>query len=90
MGSQRMSQSNTSDILLADMNNNAGGDLTNFQKSLGIPGHLIFADLPAIFDKANEVLDDVEGIGYYFFQSHSMALKGAKAYYLFSTLHDWP
>ncbi|RFU78912.1 sterigmatocystin 8-o-methyltransferase precursor [Trichoderma arundinaceum] len=78
-----------SDVLLVDVGGSQGGDLRAFQTTFpAIPGRLILQDLPIVVQDAKDIPDGIEVQGYDFFKEQPV--KGAKAYYLRTVLHDWP
>lgn len=75
--------------LLVDVGGNIGHDLASFkQKYPNIPGKLILQDLSVVIDNTNDLPSGIEAMKYNFFDPQPV--KGAKAYYLRSVLHDWP
>ncbi|KAL4898884.1 hypothetical protein BDW74DRAFT_164359 [Aspergillus multicolor] len=80
------------DILLVDVGGNVGHDLTEFRRKWpNIPGRLILQDLPEVIAQAkwqNEATQRaIEPMGHDFFTEQPV--KGARAYYMHSVLHDW-
>ena len=75
--------------LLVDIGGGLGHDLTTFQvKFPDLPGRLILQDLPAAIDDVKEIGPGIEKMKYDFFTPQPV--KGARAYYLRTVLHDWP
>lgn len=78
-----------SDILLVDIGGNRGHDLARFHARFpSLPGKLILQDLPKVVATATDLAVEIEKMGYDFFTPQPV--KGAKAYYLRTVLHDWP
>ena len=58
------------------------------RKFPNLPGRLVLEDLPDIIEHDKEsIKDSIEVVGYDIFTEQP--LKGAKAYYLRTILHDW-
>jgi hypothetical protein len=75
--------------LLVDVGGGLGEDLIAFkQKYRTIPGRLILQDLPIVINSIKNMPSGVEAMSHDFFSSQPV--KGAKAYYLRTVLHDWP
>ena len=53
-----------------------------------LPGCLILQDLPRVIDQIKELGPGIEVMGYDFFTPQPV--KGARAYYMRTVLHDWP
>ena len=78
-----------SDPLLVDIGGSLGHDLAAFkQKHPTIPGKLILQDLSVVIDQVQDLPSGIEAMRHDFFAPQPV--KGAKAYYLRSVLHDWP
>ncbi|CAO2657256.1 Nn.00g033820.m01.CDS01 [Neocucurbitaria sp. VM-36] len=76
--------------LLVDVGGGLGHDLKRFhERFAGLQGRLFVEDLPAVVDKAAD-LAPIQTVGHDFFKSQLDAVRGAKAYYLRTVLHDWP
>jgi hypothetical protein len=67
-----------------------GHDLVGLKRKFpNLPGRLVLEDLPDVIEHAKESIEDgIEVVGYDMFTEQP--LKGAKAYYLRTVLHDWP
>jgi hypothetical protein len=77
-----------SDVLLVDVGGGHGSDLLLFRERFpDLPGKLILQDLPHVIETA-AIPSSIVGQGHDFFDEQP--LKGAKAYYLRTVLHDWP
>lgn len=86
---EKLSVLQPSDVLLVDIGGNQGRDIAEFtRKYPGIRGKLVLEDLPAVVDGASNLPPNVQVQGYSFFDEQPV--KGAKAYYLRTVLHDWP
>lgn len=80
-----------SDVLLVDVGGGKGHDLASFRRRFPkLPGKLILQDIPAVIEDAGreELPEGIEKMGHDFFTTQPV--KGAKAYYLRTVLHDWP
>ncbi|OJJ43620.1 hypothetical protein ASPZODRAFT_169288 [Penicilliopsis zonata CBS 506.65] len=76
------------DILLVDVGGSLGHDLSEFrQKWPQVPGRLILQDLPAVTEGAKGLDTTIEVMAHDFFTEQPV--KGARAYYMHSVLHDW-
>jgi hypothetical protein len=88
---EKLKVSSPEQILLVDVGGGAGHDVAAFHKKFpNLPGKLIFEDLPIVLDTAKETPAGITGIGHNFFEPQPESVKGAKAYYLRTVLHDWP
>jgi len=78
-------------IALVDVGGGVGHDLTALRAKMpNLTGRLVFEDLPIIVDAAQITLEGIVGIGHDFFNPQPESVRGAKAYYLRTVLHDWP
>ncbi|KKY14875.1 putative sterigmatocystin 8-o-methyltransferase [Phaeomoniella chlamydospora] len=77
-------------VFLVDVGGGNGHDLMHFQKNYpDISGRLILQDLPGTIETAKDKLTPgIEAMAHDFFTPQP--IKGARAYYLHSILHDWP
>ncbi|KAK7402779.1 hypothetical protein QQX98_011459 [Neonectria punicea] len=74
---------------LVDIGGNMGHDLVEFhQYHPHAPGKLILQDLPAIIESIQELDPAITPMSYNFHTKQPV--KGARAYYIHSCLHDWP
>ncbi|KAJ5197301.1 hypothetical protein N7449_007780 [Penicillium cf. viridicatum] len=75
---------------LVDIGGGLGHDLAGLKRKFpNLPGRLVLEDLPDVIEHAKESIEDgIEVVGYDMFTKQP--LKGAKAYYLRTVLHDWP
>ncbi|EED19714.1 O-methyltransferase, putative [Talaromyces stipitatus ATCC 10500] len=80
----------TSAPLLVDVGGSTGHDLKEFhRKHPEAQGKLILQDLPEVIENAKLVdSDGIEAMAHDFFKEQP--IKGARAYYMHSVLHDWP
>ena len=77
------------DVLLVDIAGGLGHDINAFRaKYHSISGRLILQDLPAVTNEIKKIGGGIEIMGYNFFTPQPV--KGARAYYLRTVLHDWP
>lgn len=76
--------------LLVDIGGGIGHDLSRLKQHLPqLPGKLVVQDLPGVIGDIKEPLPEgVEAMVYNMFDPQPV--KGAKAYYLRTVLHDWP
>ncbi|KAI9692147.1 MAG: hypothetical protein M1822_006377 [Bathelium mastoideum] len=81
----------TSDkVTFVDMAGGIGNDLKNFRFHFQeLPGRMILQDLPQVIDSIIDPLPDGVEVMYHDIFS-PQPIKGAKAYYMRSVLHDWP
>ncbi|KAL4997402.1 S-adenosyl-L-methionine-dependent methyltransferase [Aspergillus recurvatus] len=80
------------DVLLVDVGGNVGHDLSEFRRKWpNIPGRLILQDLPEVIEQAKwqnqATRNAIEPMSHDFFTEQPV--KGARAYYMHSVLHDW-
>ncbi|PYI09277.1 o-methyltransferase [Aspergillus sclerotiicarbonarius CBS 121057] len=78
------------DVLLVDMGGSMGHDLSEFHRKWPqVPGRLILQDLPKVVEQARTMNLDpaIELMDHDFFTAQP--IKGARAYYMHSVLHDW-
>ncbi|CAG9949240.1 unnamed protein product [Clonostachys rosea f. rosea IK726] len=76
-------------VLLVDIGGSVGHDLEEFTKYHGdAPGKLILQDLPAVITEIKDLNPRITPMEYDFHTEQPV--KGARAYYLHSCLHDWP
>lgn len=81
--------SNPDAALLVDIGGSVGHDLEEFHKyHPEAPGRLILEDLPAVIEEARDLSDAITPLTYDFHKEQP--IKGARAYYMHSVLHDWP
>ena len=77
------------ETLLVDVGGGLGHDLVAFkQRFPQLPGKLIVQDLPIVIDDVKNQPSGIEAMKHDFFTPQP--IKGAKAYYLRTVLHDWP
>jgi O-methyltransferase domain len=86
---EKLRVQNPTDVVLVDVGGSQGGDLIAFkEKYPDLLGRLILQDLPIVIAEAHNIPAGIEAHGYDFF--NKQPIKGAKAYYLRTVLHDWP
>ncbi|PYI09955.1 S-adenosyl-L-methionine-dependent methyltransferase [Aspergillus sclerotiicarbonarius CBS 121057] len=86
---EKMGDAKDSDVLLVDVGGSQGGDITAFQQTFPhLQGRLVLQDLPIVINAMTEFPTGIECQGHDFFDEQPV--KGAKAYYLRTVLHDWP
>ncbi|KAI9925332.1 hypothetical protein ASPWEDRAFT_62821 [Aspergillus wentii DTO 134E9] len=77
------------DTLLVDVGGSIGHDILEFQRKWpNAPGRLVLQDLDAVLSKIDSIHPRIEVMPHDFFTPQPV--KGARAYYLHSVLHDWP
>ncbi|KAJ5640818.1 O-methyltransferase [Penicillium herquei] len=76
--------------LLVDIGGGIGHDVLLFKKQFPqLPGKLVVQDLPSVINDIKDPLPEgVSAMTYNMFETQPV--KGAKAYYLRTVLHDWP
>lgn len=77
--------------LLVDVGGGLGHDLAAFHTQFpDLPGRLILQDMPQVLNQISEngIPAKIEKMEYDFFKPQP--IKGARAYYLRTILHDWP
>lgn len=85
---EKLQVQDPSDVLLVDVGGGHGKDLLAFrEKFRDITGRLVLQDLPHVIE-TGDIPPGIEGQGHNFFDEQPV--KGAKAYYLRTVLHDWP
>lgn len=76
-------------VVMVDVGGSQGGDITAFYDAFpALVGKLVLQDLLGVIEGCKQLPDGIEAIGYDFFDPQPV--KGAKAYYLRTVLHDWP
>lgn len=80
--------STSSDVLLVDVGGSLGHDLHELkEKHPSLPGKLVLQDRPEVIDTVSSGGRVFEAMTHDFFTPQPV--KGARAYYLHSVLHDW-
>jgi hypothetical protein len=91
---ERLSLPNDDETLLVDIGGGQGEDLMKFHSRFpALPGQLILQDLPSVIEGARESNKDLLSAGiqtqeYDFFKAQPV--RGARAYFMRTVLHDWP
>lgn len=76
------------EVFLVDVGGGLGHDIEELKvKHPGIRGRLVLQDQPEVIAQISKASDGIELTTYDFFTTQS--IKGARAYYLHSVLHDW-
>ncbi|KAI3554047.1 hypothetical protein CABS01_00577 [Colletotrichum abscissum] len=76
-------------VLLVDVGGSFGHDIDEFRrKHPEAPGRLVVQDLPTVINQIEKLDEKIERMGHDFFTEQP--IKGARAYYMHSVLHDWP
>ncbi|KAL4802204.1 S-adenosyl-L-methionine-dependent methyltransferase [Aspergillus unguis] len=77
------------DVLLVDVGGSFGHDLLEFRnKWPDVPGQLVLQDLDQVVASVKELRPSIKVTAHDFFTEQPV--KGARAYYMHSVLHDWP
>ncbi|CAI7612634.1 unnamed protein product [Penicillium viridicatum] len=77
------------DVLLVDVGGSFGHDISDFRRKWpGVPGRLVLQDLPEVVVSVKDLHPSIDVTGHDFFTEQPV--KGARAYYMHSVLHDWP
>lgn len=75
-------------VLLVDIGGSFGHDIGEFHRKFpDAPGQLILQDLPVVIDQVTTLDSKIQRMKYDFFTEQP--IKGARAYYMHSVLHDW-
>lgn len=80
-------------VLFVDVGGGVGHQLRKFwerSSKARMCGRCVLEDLPGVVSEAKDLPQDVLRIGHDFFQPQPESVKGAKAFYLRTILHDWP
>ncbi|KAM0809000.1 putative S-adenosyl-L-methionine-dependent methyltransferase [Seiridium cardinale] len=86
---EKLQVKDDSEVLLVDVGGSQGGDIIAFHEAHPEQaGRLVLQDLPGVIANCQGLPAKVEATGYDFFQEQPV--KGAKAYFLRTVLHDWP
>ncbi|CAG8075316.1 unnamed protein product [Penicillium nalgiovense] len=78
------------DVLVVDVGGSVGHDLSEFRRKWSdAPGRLVLQDLPDVIAQAKtgQLHPSIEAMEHDFFTEQP--IKGARAYYMHSVLHDW-
>lgn len=85
---EKLQVQSPSEVLLVDVGGGRGKDLQAFREKFpDLPGRLILQDLAHVFG-SSDLPGGIESQVHDFFDEQPV--KGAKAYYLRTVLHDWP
>lgn len=85
---EKLQVRDSSDVLLVDVGGGRGKDLQAFRERCPtLPGRLVLQDLSYVTETA-DIAGEIECQTHNFFDEQPV--KGAKAYYLRTVLHDWP
>ncbi|KAK1462054.1 hypothetical protein CMEL01_14021 [Colletotrichum melonis] len=76
-------------VLLVDVGGSFGHDIDEFcRKHPEAPGRPVVQDLSTVINQIEKLDEKIERMGHDFFTEQP--IKGARAYYMHSVLHDWP
>ncbi|RYP84206.1 hypothetical protein DL769_001229 [Monosporascus sp. CRB-8-3] len=82
-------EGNDGAAFLVDIGGSIGHDIQEFlHKYPSPPGRLILQDLPVVIGQIKSLDEKIERMGYDF--TTEQPVKGSRAYYMHSVLHDWP
>ncbi|KAH6625700.1 S-adenosyl-L-methionine-dependent methyltransferase [Boeremia exigua] len=88
---ERLQNQDPERVLFVDVGGGVGHQLAKFRKRAGgLKGRFALEDLPAALAQASDLPEDVVKVGHDFFLPQPDTVKGAKAFYLRTILHDWP
>ncbi|KAH7408672.1 O-methyltransferase-domain-containing protein [Phaeosphaeria sp. MPI-PUGE-AT-0046c] len=88
---ERLKNEDEGRVLFADIGGGVGHQLVKFSAQFpDLKGKLLLEDLPSVVDAATSCPDHALKVGHSFFNAQPDSVKGAKAYYLRTILHDWP
>lgn len=88
---ERLKVDNPERTALVDVGGGVGHDVAALKSKLpNLQGKFVFEDLPIVVDEAKETPEGIVGVGHNFFGPQPESVRGAKAYYLRTVLHDWP
>ncbi|KAI2618196.1 S-adenosyl-L-methionine-dependent methyltransferase [Hypoxylon sp. NC1633] len=74
---------------LVDIGGSIGHDMEEFlRKHPSVPGRLVVQDLPAVLNQIKDLDQRIEPMEYNFLTEQPV--KGSRAYFMHSVLHDWP
>ncbi|KAI1775116.1 hydroxyindole O-methyltransferase [Hypoxylon cercidicola] len=89
---QRLStgaESHPGAVFLVDIGGSLGHDLEEFcGKHPDVPGRVILQDLPSVLNQIQDLDPRIERMAYDFYTEQPV--KGSRAYFMHSVLHDWP
>lgn len=75
-------------VALVDIGGGTGVDITKFQARFPSLGNLVLQDLPTVVSDVKDLPSGLRAEAYDMFSPQPV--KGAKAYYMRTVLHDWP
>ncbi|KAL3462053.1 S-adenosyl-L-methionine-dependent methyltransferase [Aspergillus heterothallicus] len=79
----------TDDVLLVDVGGSFGHNLLDLRRKWpDVPGQLVLQDLPKVMASVKDLHPTIDVTAHDFFTEQPV--KGARAYYMHSVLHDWP
>lgn len=88
---ERLRVKAATDVALVDVGGGFGHDLIKFHNRFPhLQGQLILEDLPHVLKEISGLPARIEMLGHNFFEPQPSRVRGAKAYYLRTVLHDWP
>ncbi|EAU34843.1 conserved hypothetical protein [Aspergillus terreus NIH2624] len=77
------------EVFLVDVGGGKGHDLKELRRKWpSTPGRLVLQDLPPVLAEATDLGSEIEVMPHDFFTEQPV--KGARAYFMHSVLHDWP
>ncbi|KAF2651093.1 S-adenosyl-L-methionine-dependent methyltransferase [Lophiostoma macrostomum CBS 122681] len=79
------------DTALVDVGGGLGHELISFRNRFpDFEGRLVLEDQAHVVASIRDLPPGIQTIGHNFFEPQPSSLRGAKAYYLRTVLHDWP
>lgn len=88
---ERLKNNDEGRVVFADIGGGVGHQLVKFSAQFPeLKGKLLLEDLPSVVDTATSLPGHVVKVGHSFFTPQPDQVKGAKAYYMRTILHDWP
>ncbi|KAH7406374.1 S-adenosyl-L-methionine-dependent methyltransferase [Phaeosphaeria sp. MPI-PUGE-AT-0046c] len=88
---ERLKVESSERTALVDVGGGIGHDVAALKSKLpNLQGKFVFEDLPIVVNEAKEMPEGIVGVGHDFFKPQPESVRGAKAYYLRTVLHDWP
>jgi hypothetical protein len=87
----RLDESEKERVLFVDVGGGTGHQVRKFVTQYpSLHGKLVLEDLPQVVEKAFDVPASIIKVAHDFFEPQPDVVKGAKAFYLRTILHDWP
>lgn len=90
---EKLKVASPDELLVVDIGAGMGHEEVAFlERFPSLQGKLVLLDLPSVVEAAvaKGLPSGIQAIAHNFFEPYSDSLRGAKAYYLRTVLHDWP